>query len=149
MKKANPLIYDMSQYFVQLTNCYYINVAGSYLSDEIGFMGLEDVHYEDKCYEETLNYIRYIVKNTPKQKYFASKKEKTPHPCHPFFKRILRDTRLNQQKPQPISWIQFDLCLICHLFVLFLHLNPMIQATILMKYKTNKTESFICQKIIL
>lgn len=74
-EKANPLIYDMSQYFVQLTNCYYINVAGSYLSDEIGFMGLEDVHYEDKCYEETLNYIRYIVKNTPKQKYFASKKK--------------------------------------------------------------------------
>ena len=58
-------------------------------------------------------------------------KRKTPHPCHPFFKRILRDTRLNQQKTQPISCIQFDLCLICHLFVLFLHSNPMTQATIL------------------
>lgn len=29
-KKANPLMYEMSQYFVQLTNCYYINVTGSY-----------------------------------------------------------------------------------------------------------------------
>ena len=67
-KKANPLMYEMSQYFVQLTNCYYINVTGSYISDETGFMNLEDVHYQNACYEETLDYIRYIVKNKPKQK---------------------------------------------------------------------------------
>ena len=75
-KKANPLMYEMSQYFVQLTNCYYINVTGSYISDETGFMNLEDVHYQNACYEETLDYIRYIVKNKPKQKYFIGKKKR-------------------------------------------------------------------------
>ena len=38
-------------------------------------MNLEDVHYQNACYEETLDYIRYIVKNKPKQKYFIGKKK--------------------------------------------------------------------------
>lgn len=75
-KKANPLMYEMSQYFVQLTNCYYINVTGSYISDETGFMNLEDVHYQNACYEETLDYIRYIVKNEPEQKCFFGEKKR-------------------------------------------------------------------------
>lgn len=71
-KEINKKIDELSKYFAYLTQCYYINIVDDFYADEIGFMKLSDVHYENEYYEKTVRIIYKIIKQEPENHWFCS-----------------------------------------------------------------------------
>lgn len=69
-RKINQFVYELSRYFVSLTQCYYIDIANHFLADETGFMKLSEVHYENEYYEETLKLIHHIMEQEPEKHWY-------------------------------------------------------------------------------
>ncbi len=56
--------------FQSFANCYYVDIADQFLSDDHSFVTLSPAHFEEECYLEEGKIIKYIIKNKPKQKIF-------------------------------------------------------------------------------
>lgn len=107
--KTNQFVYELSRYFVNLTKCYYIDIADHFLSDETGFMKLSDVHYENKCYEETLKLIRYIMDHEPEKHWYQSCSLETVQKRNIRFQNSLGQKLVPCYKPVKIGLISINM----------------------------------------
>lgn len=66
----NKAVAGYERYFVERCGCWYVNIIGDFISDEMAMASLSPVHYEDVCYEEEAAIIRRIISDRPGQKVF-------------------------------------------------------------------------------
>ena len=59
---------EIGNYFVSICDCYEIQMNDKVLADELGFMMLSPVHYEDVVYQDILDVIHTIIESKPEKK---------------------------------------------------------------------------------
>lgn len=82
-----------TDYFVNRSGCYYIDLIDQFLSDEMNILYLKSVHYEDAFYEEVQKLMLHILTQEPTQRHFTTYDHGTR------VRRIARMTQKNAGNP--------------------------------------------------
>lgn len=57
--------------FCEYTNCRYIDIVRQFCSDDLSFVSVSPIHYEDSCYIEEGKIIKKIIDENPEQRVFS------------------------------------------------------------------------------